>query len=219
MVLSAKSDKRLRKTDKADAECTMIDYRLDSVVFTKLFTVKPECSHKERELFLESGLLEVESLVELPCSKIECPVKSVEEFVDSVLRVADVHTLDGEFDDIDGCERKVTATDRGLWSESVLEYTCTASHGSNLVLISLWIICSPELVMVERSVEVYEVREESSCRNLACELVKIVVAVLWKVAYSSLLFPDLDREDCCRAITNTFVCCVENFADHATSLC
>ena len=74
-------------------------------------------------------------------------------------------------------------------------------------------------MVVERSVEVNEVREESACRYLACELVEVVVAVLREVAYASLLLPDLDREDGGRAVAHAFVCGVEELADHAAALC
>ena len=73
-------------------------------------------------------------------------------------------------------------------------------------------------MLVERSVEIHEVREEAACRNLACELVEVVVAVFRKVAYATLLLPDLDREDGSRAIADSFVCSVEDFADYAATL-
>ena len=73
-------------------------------------------------------------------------------------------------------------------------------------------------MVIERCIEVYEVREEASCRYLACELVKVVVAVFRKVAYASLLLPDLYREDGCRTVSYTFICCVEELTDDAASL-
>ena len=73
-------------------------------------------------------------------------------------------------------------------------------------------------MVVERSVEVHEVREESTCRYLTCELIKVVVAVLRKVAYASLLLPDLDWEDSCRAVSYTLICGVEELTDNTTSL-
>ena len=74
-------------------------------------------------------------------------------------------------------------------------------------------------MLVERCVEIHEVREESSCRYLAGKLVEVIVAVLREIADTSLLLPDLDREDGCRAVSYTFVCCVEDLADHAASFC
>ena len=65
MVLSNQCDKGLSQSDESDTECTVVDYRLDSVIFTELIAVDPECTHKERELLLEGCLLEVESFVEL----------------------------------------------------------------------------------------------------------------------------------------------------------
>ena len=72
--------------------------------------------------------------------------------------------------------------------------------------------------MVVRGIKVHEVREEAAGRHLACKFVQVIVAVLWKVADSALLFPDLDREDCSRAVSYAFVCGVEDLADHASSL-
>ena len=73
-------------------------------------------------------------------------------------------------------------------------------------------------MLVEWGVKVHEVREETTCRHLTCELVEVVVTVLRKVAHTSLLLPDLDREDGSRAVSDTLVCSVEELADYATSL-
>ena len=143
MVLAAKCDKRLSKSDEADAEGSVVDYRLDCVVFSEFLAVKPECAHQERELLLESRLLEVESLVELLCRNVKSPSELVEELVDSVLLVLDAHALDSELHDVDCCEGKVSTADGCLRSEPVLEYTCTAAHCCNLVLVSLRVISSP----------------------------------------------------------------------------
>ena len=74
-------------------------------------------------------------------------------------------------------------------------------------------------MVVVWSIEVDEVREESTCRHLAGELVEVVVAVLREVAHTSLLLPDLDREDCGRAVSDTLISGVKNLADDASSLC
>ena len=218
MVLADEGDERLCKTDEADTECSVVDYRLDCVVVSKLVAVKPERTHKERELLLESGLLEVESLVELLCRDLESPVELLEELVDPVFSVLDLHTLEGELHDIDCSEREVASSDRSLRSESVLEHTCAASHCRNLPLVSLRILRIPELVVVERCVEVHEVREETTSRHLAGKLVEVVVAVLRKVAHASLLLPDLDREDGSRTVADTLVCSVEELTDNTASL-
>ena len=72
-------------------------------------------------------------------------------------------------------------------------------------------------MVVERCVKVHEVREESACGYLTCKLVEVIVAVLRKIAYSALLLPDLDREDRSRAVSYSFICCVEDLADYAAS--
>ena len=217
MMLSDQGDKCLCKTDESDSEGSVIDYRFDCVVVRKLFAVQPQGTHKERELLFEGSLLEIESFVELSCGDLKRPVELLEEFVDPVFLALDTHTFYGELHDIDGSERKVSTTDGRLRSETVLEHAGAAAHCSHLPLVSLRIVCLPELVMVERCVQVHEVREETSCGYLAGKLVKIVVAVFRKVAHSAFLLPDLDREDGCRAVSHAFICGVEDFADHAAS--
>ena len=104
MMLAAKGDKRFCKTDEADAECSVVDHSLDGVVLSEFLAVKPQRAHKERELLLESSLLEVESFVQLLCRNVKCPVKFVEEFMYSVFLVRNVHALDRQLHDIDGSE-------------------------------------------------------------------------------------------------------------------
>ena len=104
MMLSAKSDKRFGKSDESDTESTVVDDCLDGVILSEFLAVQPERTHEKRELLLHSGLLEVESLVELLCSNVKSPSEFVEELVDSVLLVLDAHALDCELHDIDCSE-------------------------------------------------------------------------------------------------------------------
>ena len=138
--------------------------------------------------------------------------------MDPVLLILYAHTFDSELNDVDGGEREVSAADGCLRSEAVLEHAGTASHCRHFPLISLRVVSLPEFVMVERSVEIHEVREETACRDLAGELVKIVVAVFREVAHASLLLPYLDWEDGCGTVAHTFVCGVEELADDAAAL-
>ena len=75
------------------------------------------------------------------------------------------------------------------------EYTGTASHGSNFMLVAFRVIGFPVLALVEGGVQVQEVREETPCRHLAGQLVEVVVAVFRQVAHTPFLFPYLDGED------------------------
>lgn len=84
--------------------------------------------------------------------------------------------------------------------------------------ISLRVISPPFRALVECRVEVQEIREETSCGNLAGELVKVIVRVFRQIADAALLLPDLDREDGGGTIADTLVCRVEDFPDDATSL-
>ena len=72
-------------------------------------------------------------------------------------------------------------------------------------------------MLVVRCIEVHEVREETARRYLACKFVQVVVPVFRKVADASLLLPDLDREDGCRSVSDTFVSGVKNLSDNASS--
>ena len=110
-MFAGQGDQSLCKTDEADAEGTVIDNRLDGVVFTKLFTIKPQRTHQERELLLEGSLLEVESLVKLLGCNIHGVAELVEELVDPVFAVVDAHALDGKFHYVDCGEGEVASTD------------------------------------------------------------------------------------------------------------
>ena len=112
-----------------------------------------------------------------------------------------MHALDSQSYDIDRREGDITSSDRSLWSETVLEYTGTASHGRYLVDIALRVVRIPILALVEGRVEIQEVREEATGGDLAGQLVKIVVTVFRQIAYASFLFPYLDREDSGLAVT------------------
>ena len=112
MMLADKGDKAFGKADKADGKRTLIHYRLDGILAFELLAAEPEAVHKERELLLEGGLLEVEALVELLGGNFKGPVKFLEEALDAcVLVVLLVHCLDGELYDIDGGEAEVAAAD------------------------------------------------------------------------------------------------------------
>ena len=70
---------------------------------------------------------------------------------------------------------------------------------------------------VECSVEVQEIREEPAGGHFACKPVQVVVPVLRQIADTALLFPYLDRENGSGAVSDAFVCGVEDFPDDATS--
>ena len=108
MVFAYKGNESFCKADETDSEGTLVDNGLDAVVFLKILTSEPECTHQERELFLEGCFLEIEPLTKLFCRNVHCPVEFFEEFADSLLLVLNAHALDGESYDIDGSEGKVT---------------------------------------------------------------------------------------------------------------
>ena len=104
MMLADKGYKAFCKPDETDTEGSMVDYRLNVFMLANLLAVKPERSHKERELLLQSGLLELESLIKLFCSYLKDVVKLLEELMKSVFLILYVHALKGKLHDIDGSE-------------------------------------------------------------------------------------------------------------------
>ena len=217
-MLAHKGNQGLCKTDEADGEGTLVDDALDGVVRLKLVRARPEPVHKQRELLLESGLLELESLVQLLCGNIHHSLEFLKELGNPVVLVLDAHTLDGKAHDIDGGEAEIASAHRGLGAELIAIDPGAAAHRGYFVHISLRVVRIPSLVLVVRGVEVEEVREKSPGAHLAGELVEVIVRIRWQVADSPLLLPDLDREDGCRAIANALICGVQNLADDATAL-
>ena len=103
-MLADKGDKRLCQSDESDTERSVVDYRFDGVIVAKLVAVHPERTHQERELLLESRLLEIESLVKLLCGNLKSPVQLFEELMDPVFLILYLHAFDGKLHDIDGRE-------------------------------------------------------------------------------------------------------------------
>ncbi len=220
VVLADECDEAFGKADEADCQGALVDDGLDGVVIVKLLAAQPEAVHQERELLLESGLLEIEALVELSGRYVKSPVELLEELLDAfVLVLLLVHGFDGELHDIDGGEAEVTAADGGLGAELVVVNTGTAAHGCNLVDVALRVVGLPGVVLVVGGIQVQEVGEETAGRNLAGELVEVVVGVFGKVAHAPLLLPDLDGEDCGGAVADALIGGVQDFTDDAASFC
>ena len=156
--------------------------------------------------------------MKLLCGDLQQVVELGKEGVDALLFVLYAHALDGQFDDVDGTEAQVAASDARLRAEAVLEHTCTAAHRSALPLESLRVVGLPVLVLVEGRIQVDEVGEETSCRHLACILVQVIVPVGGQIADAALLLPYLYGEDGCFAIAHTLVGALENLSDDASSL-
>ena len=130
VMLADEGDEAFRQADEADGKRTLVEHGLDGVVLVKFLAAKPQAGHKERELLLEGGLLELEALVQLTGGDFQGPVQLLEEHLQSLFLVGFlVHGLDGQFHDIDGGEAEVAAADRGLGTELVTVHTRTAAHG------------------------------------------------------------------------------------------
>ena len=85
------------------------------------------------------------------------------------------------------------------------------------MLVAFRVIGFPVLALVEGGVQVQEVREETACGDLAGKLVEVVVAVFGQIAYAAFLFPYLNREYGCFAVTYTLIGAFQKFADDAAS--
>ena len=217
MVLACECNETFGKTNESDTERTLIDNRLNAVVWLEVLSAIPQATHHERELLGKGCLLELITLVELFCHKFAHLVQTEHEDLNSLFERRFRHSLDSESHDIDGCKREVTSANGSLRAKAILEDTCAASHCSYLVVVTFRIVWSPLLMMIERSIEVEEVREETTCRHLAGQLIEVVVRVTWQVVDTTLLFPDLDWEDSCSMVAHTLVSRMQEFTHHATS--
>ena len=217
MMLARESNETFGKTDEPDTESTLIDNRLDTVVWLEVLSTIPETAHHERELLGKGSLLELITLVELLSHEFAHLVETEHEDLDTLLNRRLRHSLDSESNNIDSGKREVTTTNGSLRAEAVLEHTSAATHCSYLIVVTLWIIWSPLLMVVERSIEVEEVREETAGRHLACQLVEVVVRVARQVVDTTLLLPDLDREDSSSMVAHALVGRMKKFAHHATT--
>ena len=198
VMLADEGDKAFSQAYEADGKGTLVHYRLDGILAFELLTAEPQAVHKERELLLEGGLLEVEALVKLLGGDFESPVEFLEEALDAGVFVGLlVHCLDGELYDIDGREAEVAAADGCLRPEAVAVNAGAAAHGGDFVLVALGIVGLPGVVLVEGGVEVEDVREEAACAHLAGEFIKVIVGILGQIADPAFFLPYLDREDGC----------------------
>ena len=218
MVVADEGYEALCQTDEADTESTVVDNALDSFLWFQLFCAYPEILHQQWELLGHRSLLELEALIELFCSDVENIVELGKEHVYALLLVFYTHALDGEFHDVNGREAQVTTSDAGLFAPTVFEYTCAATHGCNFPLVTLRIVGTPLLILVEGGIEVEEVREEATCSYLASQLVEVVVTIFLHIVNATLLFPNLDREDGSFAITYTLIGAKQNLSHDATAL-
>ena len=84
--------------------------------------------------------------------------------------------------------------------------------------VALWVVGLPLLVLVECSVQIQEVREESASRNLAGQLIEVEVPILGQIVHTALLLPYLNWEDGSLAVTHTLVGAQQYLAHHAAAL-
>ena len=101
--------------------------------------------------------------------------------------------------------------------ETVFKNARSAAHCRQLILITIRIVYVPFLVLIERSVQIHEIREEPASRNLARQFIEVIVLVFWQITHSTFLLPDLYREDGSASVTHASVCAVQKFPDNASA--
>ena len=218
VVLAYKRYQTLSQSDESDAQCTLIDNALDGIQWLQLVGTYPQVLHQQWELLGIGCLLEVETVVKLLCCNLQHLVELCKEHVYTLLLVLLLAALQRQFHYVDGREAQVSATDAGLWSESVLKHTCAASHCGHLVYVALWVVGLPLLVLIECSVQIQEVREESAGCNLTGQLIEVEVAILGQIVHAALLLPYLNGEDGGLAVTHALVGAQQYLAHHAAAL-
>ena len=218
MVLAQERDQTFRQTDETDAQRTLVDYGRDVFVRLELVATYPQGGHQQGELLGKRRLLELHAFVQLAGGDVEHGVQLGKEEGDALLLVRYVHALYGKADDVDCGERDVSSADGCFRAEAVFKHTCTASHGGDFVLVAFRVVGSPVVAAVEGGVQIQEVREETACGDFAGKLVEVVVAVFGQVAYAAFLFPYLNGEDGCLAVSYALIRAFQQFANDAASL-
>ena len=84
--------------------------------------------------------------------------------------------------------------------------------------VTLRIICPPLLALVEGSIQVQEIGEETTSCHFASQLIQVVVSIGRQVADTPFLLPDLYREDGCLAIAHPLIGTLQQLTDDATPL-
>ena len=141
-----------------------------------------------------------------------------EEKGDAVVLIFHLHAFDGEADNIYRRERNISPADRSFRAKTILEDARAAAHRRHFVEVAFRVVGAPRLVLVEGRVEIQEVGEKAAGRNLARQLVEVVVAVGRQIADAAFLFPYLDGEDGGFAIAHAPVRRFQQLADDATPL-
>ena len=161
--------------------------------------------------------MKVVAVAKLMSRNLEHIVEFGKEHVDALLLILDFAALKRQLHDVDGRERQVASSHRCLFAKAVFKHTGAASHGGNFIFIAFGVVGTPLFVIVVCGIEVHKVREETACSNLACILIEVVVAVLRQIAHSTLLFPNLNREDGGGTVAHAFVGRLEQLAYDASS--
>lgn len=161
--------------------------------------------------------MEVESIVKLTSRDFEDVVELGEETANAFFLILNGHAFDSDAHNVDGREREVASANRSFFAETVFKDACAASHSCYFIDVAMGVISVPFFVLIESSVEVDEVGEETTSGDFASLLVKIVVAVGGKVVYAAFLFPDLDRENGGSSVSDAFIGGLQEFANDATA--
>ena len=216
-MMSGECDKAFGKADEADSQSTLVKDGPYGVVRLEVLAAQPHPAHQHRELLGKGGRLEVKPLVELQGSDVKDLVEFLEEGIDTFRLILDTHALDGETGEVDSGEGEIASCNGRLGTETVLVDPGTATHRCDLVDVSFRVFGLPFRILVERCVQIEEVREETACRDLAGELIKVIVGIAGQVRDTTLFLPDLDGEDGGLTVSDTLVRGVQDLTDDTAS--
>ena len=219
VMLADERDEAFRQSDEADPERALINHGFDRIVRRERVRADPERGHQQRELLRDRRFLEFETFVQLLRRDVEHGVQFFEKVRDAFFLVGDVAAFERETHEVNRRERKVPAPDGSFFAETIFKNARAAAHRRRLVEIALRIVGAPFFVMIERGVEVDEIREKAVRGNFAREHVKIVVAVGGQVAHAAFFLPNLNRENRGRAVPDAAVRREQNFANDAATFC
>ena len=163
--------------------------------------------------------MKIVTLIQLFGSYIKHFIQLSKEAINAFFFIFYPHTLNGQAHNVDGRERQITSSHRCFHTELILKHACSAAHGCHFVHITLRIVCPPRITLIESGIQIEEVGEETACRNLTSQFVKVVVPVVFQIVNTPFLFPYLDRKDSRFAVTHTVISAVQQLAYHAPTLC
>ena len=216
-MFTSKGNEALGQSYKADPQCSLIDNALYRFIGFEVFTTDPQHRHQQRKLFGQRRFLEIITVFQLTSGNFKNLIEFGKKGIDPVVPIFYRHALYGKPYQIDGGKREIAPTDRGLFTETIFKNAGTASHCGNLVFIPFGIIFPPQLVPVERCIEIDEIRKKATSGYFAGIPIQIVITIGGQITYPSFLFPYLYGEYGRRAVPYSLISAYQYLTDYTTS--